>query len=320
MLLKGSGLWRLLPCLGCICYAVPALARVLLLGGSGQLGSEIRRLWTGGEVTAPGHAALDITNGQAVSAAIGGLRPDTVVNCAAFHNVERCEAEPENAFRANALAVDGMARACAAHGAVFVTFSTDYVFDGTLGRPYSEADVPAPLSAYGVSKLAGELLVARLQSPAYVVRTCGVYGVRPSASKGYTFIDRMIAQKRAGETIRVVDDQTVSPTFAAHLAQAVRALLESGAAYGVYHAVNEGAVTWYGYAREALRAAGLDDDVEAVSYKEWKSTVRRPAFSALENAKLHALGIALPSWREGVADYVAMRADATAYPNASPPQ
>lgn len=283
---------------------MPAVQRVLLLGGSGQLGGEIRRGWTGVEIVAPDHSVLDITDAAAIEGAIAAEQPDVVVNCAAFHNVERCEAEPGQAFTANALAVNAMAQACARHHAIFVTFSTDYVFDGELGRPYTESDPPRPLSAYGVSKYAGELLALRLRSQAYVVRTCGVYAIRPSASKGHTFIDRVIVQARAGEAIRIVRDQTVSPTYAPHLAQGVLALIRSQAPYGLYHMVNEGAVTWYDYASEALRVAGVEFPIEPISYKDWNSPVRRPAFSALENAKLHELGIALPSWRDGIAEYV----------------
>jgi dTDP-4-dehydrorhamnose reductase len=286
---------------------VPAIHRVLLLGGSGQLGGEILRAWTGMELISPSHADLDVTDAPAVAAAIAEYAPDAVVNCAAFHNVERCEAEPQNAFAANTLAVNAMAEACAEQGATFVTLSTDYVFDGELGRPYTESDQPRPVSAYGASKYAGELLVLRLQSAAYVVRTCGVYATRASTSKGYTFIDRIITQAKNGEPVRIVRDQTVSPTYAPHLAQGLLQLLQSGAPYGVYHMVNEGAVTWYDYASEALRVAGVEYPLDAVSYKDWPSRVRRPAFSALENAKLHELGIHMPSWRDGVAAYIQHR-------------
>lgn len=283
---------------------MPLPHRVLIFGGSGQLGGEIRKEWTGVTIVSPSHAEVDITDAAMVARTIEEHAPDVVVNCAAFHNVDRCETEPQNALAANALAVNAMAEACAQHGAVFVTVSTDYVFDGELGRPYTEADQPRPLNAYGVSKYAGELLTLRLQSPAYVVRTCGVYATRPSSSKGHTFIDRIITQARAGEPIRIVSDQTVSPTYAPHLAQGLLALLESGAPYGLYHMVNEGPVTWYDFACEALRIAGIDHPVEAISYKDWASRVRRPAFSALENAKLREVGITLPSWRDGIAAYM----------------
>jgi dTDP-4-dehydrorhamnose reductase len=277
--------------------------RILLFGGGGQLGTEIRRLWPA-EIAGPSHADVDITDSNAVEAAIEATSPDAVVNCAAFHHVERCEDEPHNAFAANALAVNVMAERCARRGIRFVTFSTDYVFDGTLGRTYAESDAPNPVNVYGVSKFAGELLVQRLRSDAFVIRTCGVYSTRTSTTKGYTFIDKIIGQARAGEPVRVVRDQVVSPTYAVHLAQAVARLLESNASPGLYHAVNEGAVSWYDYASEALRVAGIDRAIEPASTKDMNSRVRRPAFSALENAKLHALGISMPDWRTGVADYL----------------
>lgn len=286
---------------------MPLPHRVLIFGASGQLGGEVRREWRDIELITPPHAEVDITDSGAVANVIERHAPSTVLNLAAFHNVERCESEPQNALLANALAVNAIAEACAARDCVFVTISTDYVFDGELRRPYTEADAPRPISAYGVSKFAGELLVQRLQSRAYVVRTCGVYATRASTSKGHTFIDRIITQAKNGEPIRVVRDQTVSPTYARHLARGLLRLLQADAPFGVYHMVNEGPVTWYDYASEALRVAGIDYPVQALSYKDWPSRVRRPAYSALENAKLHEIGLSMPSWRDGVADYIRER-------------
>ena len=300
---------------------MPRLSRVLVFGGSGQLGSEIRRLWTQSRIDAPSHAEADINDPAAVAAVIEAGAPDAVVNCAAFHRVEECESHVQQALAANAIAVSALAEACAERGIPFVTISTDYVFDGTAGRPYAESDAPNPINAYGVSKYAGELLVDRLHAAAYVVRTCGVYGTRVSTTKGYTFIDRIIAQARAGERVRVVDDQIISPTYAAHLAQGLLQLLEADAPYGLYHMVNEGAVSWHGLAVEALHAAGIDHEVEPVSSTAWPSRVRRPEFSALQNAKLHALGMRMPDWRKGVADYVRDRSLAeSATPGRSVPE
>lgn len=280
--------------------------RVLVLGGSGQLGSEIVRLWRDDDVLAPPSAGVNVEDAAAVERAIAAYEPDLVVNCTAFHHVERCEAQPERAFAVNALAVERLAALCARRGCVFVTYSTDYVFDGELGRAYAEHDRPNPINAYGISKLAGELLVLRLQSKAFVVRTCGVYGTRVSSSKGYTFVDRILAQARAGEPVRVVDDMVVSPTYAAHLARATRELVRTQA-YGLYHAVNEGAVSWYAFACEALRQAGIAHPVQAISSAAWSSPVRRPRCSALENARLHEAGITLPPWQHGLTGYLEAR-------------
>lgn len=282
--------------------------RALLIGGSGQLGTEIRRVWAHWEIVAPSHAQLDIENVEAVDAAVAREKPDVVVNCAAFHNVDRCEIEPERALAVNAIAVERLARAARDRGAVFVTISTDYVFDGTANVPYTECECARPQSAYAVSKLAGEQLVARLDSRALVVRTCGVYGVRPSASKGHTFADRVIAQGRAKEAIRIVNDVTASPTFAGHLAEALLHLVESGA-IGLYHAANAGPVTWYDFAVEVLRQAGVDHPVEPIPASSWKAPARRPAFSALDSGKLRAAGFEMPGWREGIAAYLRLRED-----------
>lgn len=277
--------------------------RVLLIGGSGQLGTEIRRNWTDDDVVAPPHAQLRLEDARALEAALVQCAPDVVVNCAAFHNVDRCESEPDLAFAINAVAVDRLASLCQARGPLFVTISTDYVFDGNANRPYSEEDRPQPLSAYGVSKLAGELLVQRREARALIVRTCGLYGVRPSATKGYTFIDRVIAQARANEPQRIVNDVIASPSFAGHVATALRRLVV-GLAVGIYHVVNRGPVSWYDFAAEALRQAGVGGSIEPISAAEWKTSARRPAFSALESGKLRALGVEMPTWQEGISAYL----------------
>jgi dTDP-4-dehydrorhamnose reductase len=277
--------------------------RVLLIGGSGQLGTEIRRSWTDCEIVAPPHAQLDLEDADVLARMLAATSPDAVVNCAAFHNVDRCEEQPERAFAVNALAVDRAARACRDRDAVFVTISTDYVFDGETTRPYAESDRPDPISAYGASKLAGEHLVLRLQSRAFVVRTCGLYGVRPSETKGYTFVDRIVAQARAGERPRVVSDVIASPTFAGDLAAALRELLRRDD-YGLYHAVNAEPVSWYDFAVEALRQAGVDPNVEPISASQWKAAARRPRYSALENQKLRARGVEMPGWRKGLSSYL----------------
>lgn len=276
---------------------------VLLIGGSGQLGTQIRRRWTGDAIAAPSHALFDIADALAIDAAIEESGAQLVVNCAAFHNVDVCESEPERAFAINALAVDRIAAACAARDIAFLTISTDYVFDGTAHAPYAESDRANPISVYGASKLAGEQLVLRRAMRAYVVRTCGVYGVAPSRSKGHTFIDRVIAQAAVGEPVRVVADVTASPTYAGHLADALRRIVERGE-YGLYHACNVGPVSWYDFARTALELGGQPTKIEALSAAQWKAAARRPAYSALANARMDALRIEMPDWRSGIAAYL----------------
>lgn len=281
--------------------------RVLVIGGSGQLGSEIRRLWTAHTVVAPGHEKMELAETGLVEAAIDRERPDALVNCAAFHNVDRCEESPGRAFALNALAVERLARLCARRSVHFTTISTDYVFDGSAAQPYVETDCARPISVYGASKLAGEILVECVRSDALVVRTCGVYGVRPSATKGYTFVDRIVEQARVGERSRVVADVFASPTFAGNLAAALLFLVEHCAS-GLYHAADAGPVSWFEFAREGVALAGLDPgSVDPIPSGEWKAGARRPPFSALDSGKLRDFGFAMPSWREGLAAYLRLR-------------
>jgi dTDP-4-dehydrorhamnose reductase len=253
------------------------------------------------------HKMFDIEEPASMSKLLLRYRPDVVINTAAFHNVELCETRPDRAFAVNTLAVDGLAAQCASAGAALVHLSTDYVFDGTATRPYREDDAPNPLSAYGISKLAGELCVRRNLERAFVVRTSGLYGVRGSSTKGYTFIERILDQAQNGKPIRVVTDIAFSPSYTLHVAQAIRRIVESGA-YGTYHVTNGGACTWHEYAVEILRQAGISVDVAKTTSDEFPTLAKRPKYSPLANAALAALVLQpLPDWREGVAAYLAAR-------------
>ncbi|MGA8575361.1 MAG: dTDP-4-dehydrorhamnose reductase [Candidatus Cybelea sp.] len=282
------------------------MKRVLLIGGSGQLGTAIAQTWTDCTVAAPPREELDVADGAAMRSAVASFRPDVLVNAAAFHDVDRCEDDPERAFAINAAAVGAAAALARDCGAVFATISTDYVFDGETDVPYAEDSAPHPISVYGVSKLAGEQLVALLGSRAFVVRTCGVYG-RATGRRGRTpFIERMLSQRPEDAPLRVVSDVVASPTFAGDLAAALRRLVETDS-YGLYHAADAGPVSWYDFAVEAIRQAGVDARVVPIRASERKTRASRPRFSALENAKLGRLGIAMPVWRDGISAYLQVR-------------
>jgi dTDP-4-dehydrorhamnose reductase len=290
--------------------------RVLLIGGTGQLGTAIRRRWNDCEIIAPTHAQLGLEQSAQLGDALDRIRPDVLVNAAAFHDVDRCEEEPEAALRINGTAVGRAAQLASQHGAVFVTISTDYVFDGTSGVPYREDARAHPLSLYGLSKLVGEHLAQR-GARVFVVRTCGLYGAKPARSPSTPlgtgsvegrrpFIERVLSRASDAAPMRVVADVVASPTFAGDLAAALAQLIATDA-YGLYHAVNAGAVSWYDFACAAAKAAGHDGGIEPIGADEWKMRAVRPRYSALENAKLHALGIVMPSWRAGIAAYLAER-------------
>ena len=186
----------------------------------------------------------------------------------------------------------------------FVTLSTDYVFSGESEVPYDEDATPSPISVYGTSKFAGEILARQACGNALIVRTCGLYGLRPSSTKGYTFVDRVLAQAKAGEHLRIVNDVVASPTYAGDLAVALGRLIEAGAK-GIYHVVNSGAVTWYDFACYALEAAGIRASIEPVPQSTWPGRARRPRYSALASKRLSALQIFPADWKSGIDSYLA---------------
>ena len=283
------------------------LERVFVIGGAGQLGSEVRAVLSDVSVSAPGHGELDLEDSPAVEAALEDVRPTLVVNAAAFHNVERCERVPERAFAVNADAVKRLAEACARTGAALATFSTDYVFDGTALRPYTETDTTNPLNEYGRSKLRGEDLVRQTLPEHFVVRTSGLYGPTPSRVKGYTFVDLMLRRAGNGEEVRVVNDVRFSPSYAPHVALALRALAQRRA-FGTYHVSNTGEASWFEVTVAAFEFAGLSARPTAVSSADFPSEVARPAYSAFAHEALRSAGVArMPHWREGLEEYVSAR-------------
>ena len=283
------------------------MKRILLIGGSGQLGTALRAELTDDEIAAPPHVAFDLVSDDP-AALLDGTHYDVAINCAAFHNVDTCEREPDKAFAANTLAVDGFARACAERDIAFMTISTDYVFDGTAARPYTEADAPGPRTAYGVSKLGGELLTRRAGRKHYVVRTSGVFGTVGTSSKGYTLIDKVLAQAERGDPTRMVADMTMSPSYAPHVARAIHALIDAEA-YGLHHVTNAGACTWYEFVQTAFAKAGFAHaELEPVAYASFNNPVQRPMYSPLANTTFAALGLApLPSWNAAIDEFLEAR-------------
>ena len=214
--------------------------RIAVIGASGQLGSALMDVFAGRELIAPTHVQLAFDDTSAVAALLDRAQPDVLINCSAFHHVDTCEREPERAFAVNALAVDGAAEACAARGVAFATVSTDYVFAGTLGRAYREDDGVGPLTAYGASKAAGEFLTRRHGARHWIVRTSGVFGTAGTSNKGYTLIEKVLRQAERGEPTRMVADMIFSPSYAPHVARAMRDLIDAEA-YGTHHVTNAGA-------------------------------------------------------------------------------
>ncbi len=259
-------------------------ARAAVLGSGGQLGAELVRELTarGYETTGWNRHQLDITDKAQVERTLTSWHPQLVLNAAAFNQVDLAESEPQAAFAANALAVRNLALACRQLNARLVHFSTDYVFDGTAGRTYTEDDSTHPLGAYGVSKLAGELYASAYLDRPLIVRTSGVFGPGGTQTARGNFVELMLRLAKSSQPIRVVDDHMASPTYAPLLAARTIDLVE-GNQSGVVHIGGGTPISWFHYA-QLIFAAGLPGqavDLHAISEREYPTAARRPKFSAL---------------------------------------
>lgn len=269
--------------------------RVLVTGAGGQLGHDLLEAFGDHDVVGLAHADLDVTDEPGVVAAVRDHAPDLVVHAAAFTKVDACESEPDTAWTVNAVGTWWVARACALADAAMVYVSTDYVFDGLAGRPYTEFDTTSPQSMYGRSKEAGEQLVRATVPRHYIVRTSWVHGTH-----GGNFATTMLRLARERDALSVVDDQTGSPTFTFDLAPAIRRLAVSGR-YGTYHVTNTGHCTWFEFARAIFDEAGLDVDLSPTDTESFGALAPRPAFSVLDNRHARLTGLdPLPEWRESL--------------------
>lgn len=290
------------------------MRKIVIIGARGQLGAELERTLEPHAPLCLDRAALDVRNSEAVGARIRELRPDVVLNTAAYNHVDRAEDEAEEAFRVNAYAPLALARACHAANALLVHFSTDYVFGGESTTPYREEDTPSPRSVYGASKLAGEHLV-RAATPLHVViRTSGLYGFRGRGGKNGNFVETILRLAAEKKTLRVVNDQVVSPTSAADLTRKVVALLDrwergrSQDLLGLYHVTNAGSCSWYEFAAEILRKSGLDACLEPVASVDYGARATRPAYSVLAPGHLARLGLDdMRDWRDALGEYLRLR-------------
>jgi dTDP-4-dehydrorhamnose reductase len=273
--------------------------RALITGGGGQLASDLQEL-LGDDAVALSHAALDVADGHALAQAIEDTAPDVVINCAAFHNLDVCETEPDQAWAVNVRAV----REMALRAPRLVHLSTNYVFDGRRAAPYGEDDMPAPRSVYAITKLAGEHAALAYGERALVVRAAGLYGLHGSVSKGGNFVQRMLGRAQENGALKMVADQRLQPTFTADLAAAIVDALERDAS-GVVHLTAADECSWHEFTVAIMELAAVEVPVEAVSTTVPPDGVDRPLNGALARPRADALGLpALRPWREGLEDYM----------------
>ena len=284
--------------------------RVVLLGPNGQLGHDIRRAHAeSGEpfdLVPLAHERLDVAARGAVERVLGGLDFDVLVNCAAYTAVDDAEDDDAAAFAVNAHAVQAMARVCAAKRARLVHVSTDYVFGGDPGprRPLREDDPTAPVNVYGASKALGETLARGECEDVVVVRVASLFGAAGAGGRGGNFVETMIRAGRENGTLRVVDDQSMSPTAAADVAPVLMRMATEGCVPGLYHVVNAGSATWFGFAREIVRRAGIEATVVPCATEEYPVRATRPRYSVLDHAKVTGAFGAMAPWQEALERYL----------------
>jgi dTDP-4-dehydrorhamnose reductase len=271
---------------------------IVVLGADGQLGSDfVRLLAPTVEVVPLTLADLDVTDRGGVKQALGSTRPDVVLNCAGYTAVDKAESEPETAYRVNVLGARNVAQESRRAGVRVVYFSTDYVFDGSASDPYVEDSPTGPLSVYGTTKLLGEQATREANPDHLVLRLAWLYG-----PTGHNFVRTILRLAREKDVLRIVDDQTGSPTFTEDVVHQVLALITDGAS-GTYHCVNTGRATWYEFARSIVRTCGLDIPVVPIQTVDYPAPARRPAFSVLadRNLDLEGLNVMRP-WQEALDD------------------
>lgn len=294
---------------------MPQRHKILITGSSGMLGIDLCQELSGdhalvgldilkdqkSEGKAREYFECDITSEEKVADAILKARPDIVIHTAAWTDVDGCERDPGRARRINSEGTKNIASACKSAGVILIYISTDFVFDGGKKTPYIETDRPAPLSKYAESKLEGEEYIRGILKNYYILRTGWLYG-----KNGKNFVDTILEKAKAGNALKVVDDQVGSPTYTKDLAKAIRALIDKiGKEPGIYHVSNSGSVSWYEYAKEILRLKGVKTQTVPISSEELARPARRPAMSILDNSKFVGItGYKMRDWKKALKEYL----------------
>lgn len=275
--------------------------KVLVTGAKGQLGQDVvlELSRKNHEVFGMDRGQLDITDEQRVQAVISDIQPDVILHCAAYTNVDAAEENEDTAYLINALGTKYLAQAAKQAGAKMLYVSTDYVFDGTASEPYKTNEVTKPLGAYGRTKLAGEEFLKETLEQFFIVRTAWVFGVH-----GNNFVKTMLRLGEERGEVGVVHDQVGSPTYTVDLAKFMIELMETNK-YGIYHATNDGICSWYEFAVEIFRQAGLKVKVNPLTTEQFPRPAARPKYSVLSKKKIKDAGLSpIRDWKEALAAYL----------------
>ena len=281
---------------------------IALIGANGQLACDILRVFNkrAWRIYPFFHKDIEIKDSKSVARCLSKRKVDIVINTAAYHNIDRCEENPHEAFAVNAVGVHNLSAWCQQHNSTLVHFSTDYVFGLSVLRrtPYQEENPVGPLNVYGTSKAAGESFVQAIVTKHFLIRTSGLFGITGSSVKGENFIDTIIHQAQKKQRMRIVSDQILSPTYTKNLAENLEVLLQTNQ-FGLYHMVSHGQCSWYELAKTVLSYMKLTTFIAPISTKMRTSTTPRPLYSALSTKKLHRLGIdRMNTWQDNVKLYL----------------
>ncbi len=279
--------------------------KIAIIGGNGQLGTDLTEILSKkNEVIPLSHSDIEITDSNSIKNVLESIRPDLLINTAAYHVVPEAEKFPEKAFLVNGAAALYLARACQDSNIRFLHYSTDYVFDGEKKAPYTETDTPNPLNVYANTKLSGEYFALNNCDKTYVIRVSGIYGKVPSRVKGGNFVSTMIKLASEKPEVRVVNDEILTPTPTKEIAITTSDLIQKDT-FGLYHMSCAGEVSWYEFAKTIWDTLKLQTPLYPASVKDFPLVVKRPFYSVLDNKKLTAAGvITLPGWKEGLQQFL----------------
>jgi dTDP-4-dehydrorhamnose reductase len=279
--------------------------KLVVIGANGQLGTDLLEVLSKEHnVIGLNHADIEITDIDSVKNALSEIKPDIVLNTAAYHIVPEAEKFPAKAFEINGIGVINLAKVCQDLETRLVHYSTDYVFDGKKQKPYTEDDRPNPLSVYANTKLSGEYFALNYCDRSYVIRISGIYGKVPCRAKGGNFVTTMIKLAKEKPEVRVVDDEILTPTPTYHIAKNTAALIRKDA-FGLYHMSCEGEVSWYEFSKVIWETLQLKTPLYPASVKDFPLVVKRPFYSVLENRNLNKLGInEMPDWKEALIQFL----------------
>jgi dTDP-4-dehydrorhamnose reductase len=277
--------------------------KIAVIGSTGQLGTDlVKTLEDGHEIIGLAHKDIEIADYESCLI-LKEHRPDIVIDTAAFHKTDQCEEEPLKTFNVNAIGARNVAIISNEMEATAVFISTDYVFDGTKNEPYTEDDTPSPINTYGISKLAGELFT-RQNIKHYIVRIASVFGSAGASGKGGNFVETMITKAKNGESISVIDDMWISPTYTKDASLTIKKIVESKLPYGTYHATNSGCCSWYQFAENIFQLTGLNPVLTPINSEQLFRKAKRPRLSALRSTKLSKYGIETREWKEALRAYL----------------